>query len=46
METNTEEERSVIELAPFSALTKAEKGAVADAAERYGKFLGLSALLV
>jgi hypothetical protein len=36
----------VIEVAPFSALTKAEKGAAADAAERYGKFLGLSALLV
>lgn len=32
----------VIELVPFSTLTNAEKRAVADAAERYGKFLGLS----
>jgi hypothetical protein len=36
----------VIELAPFNTLTKAENRAVVDAAERYGKFLGLSALLV
>ena len=36
----------VIELAPFRKLTKVESRAIADAAERYGKFLGLSASLV
>lgn len=35
----------VVELAPFRALTKAENRAVADGAERYGKFLGLSVRL-
>jgi hypothetical protein len=35
----------VIELAPFSALTTAENRAITDAAERYGKFLGLSVQL-
>jgi len=35
----------VIELAPFRKLTKVESRAIADAAERYGKFLGLSVSL-
>ena len=35
----------VIELAPFGTLTKTENRIIADAAERYGKFLGLSVLL-
>ena len=35
----------VIELAPFSNLTKAENRAIVDAAARYGKFLGLSVLI-
>jgi len=35
----------VIELAPFSTLTNAENRAIADAAEDYGKFLGLSVSL-
>ena len=36
----------IIELAPFRTFTKTEKRAVTDAAERYGKFLGLAVLLV
>ena len=32
----------VIELTPFRVLTKTENSAIADAAERYGNFLGLS----
>ena len=36
----------VIELVPFRDLTKVENRAIADAAERYGKFLGLSVQLV
>jgi hypothetical protein len=36
----------VIELAHFRTFTNAEKRAVADAAEHYGKFLGLSVSLI
>jgi len=35
----------IIELTPFGTLTKAEKRAIADTAEGYGKFLGLSVSL-
>jgi hypothetical protein len=35
----------VITLSPFTSLNKTQARAVAAAAERYGKFLGLSAQL-